>query len=106
MPLRSDDLAFGSDTARVQLLRGPGCGIVVCIDTSSKLAVGGRPYPRILVTLLLVNEQITMREEAKAVERLLQLRQECSLVDFFGSLPQYWTQEHLDCVRQCLLLQP
>ncbi len=105
MPLRSDDLAFGSDTARVQLLRGPGCGIVVCIDSSSKLAAGGRPYPRILVTLLLVNEQRTMREEAKAAARLLQLRQECSLDDFFGSLPQHWTQEHLDCVRQCLLLQ-
>jgi hypothetical protein len=106
MPFCRDDLAFGSDTARVQLLPGPGSAIVVCIDTSSKHAEGGTPRPRILVTLLLLNDQSAMREEVKAAAQLLQLREETSFDNLFSSLPKHWTQEHLDCLKQCLLLLP
>lgn len=99
-----DDLAFGTDMARVQLPAGPGCAIVVCVDTRACGADGQPAHPRILVTLLFLNEHTVVKQDLERAFWQTQLPVDCSLHDFFDSLPKLWTPTHLKCLQECLLL--
>jgi hypothetical protein len=96
---RRDDLAFGTDMARVQLQAGAGCAVVVCVDTD-----GQRAHPRVLVTLLLLNEQSCLKQDVGLALEQTKMAGGCSLHGFFESLPKLWTAAHLQCVRECLLM--
>ncbi len=100
---RSDDLAFGCDAARVQLTERPGSAVVVCVDARCDSA-GAAQRPRILVTLLLVNERGALQEEAAHALELHKMQRECSLSALFDGLPKYWSPVHYSCLEQCLLL--
>ena len=94
-----DDLAFGTDMARVQLQAGAGCAVVVCVDTD-----GQHAHPRVLVTLLLLNEQSSMKQDVGLALEQTKMAGACSLRGFFESLPKLWTAAHVQCVRECLLM--
>ena len=97
-----DDLAFGADTARVQLAARPGSAVVVCVDTRADAA-----RARVLVTLLLVHEQKAMQQEVKQDFWQLKSPAECSFKALFDLLPRHWSLAQFHMLQQCLpLLSP
>ena len=94
---RSDDLAFGCDAARVQLTERPGSAVVVCVDTRADSA-----RARVLVTLLLVDEQKAMQQEVKQDFWQLKSPAECSFKDLFDLLPRHWSLAQFHMLQQCL----
>ena len=101
--LRRDDLAFGTDMARLKLLQGPGSAIVVCVDMRGSDAECGVPPPRILVTLLLLNEANAVRGDVGAA---VQLQGERTLRELFDALPKYWSESQFECFEQCFRMLP
>ena len=101
--LRRDDLAFGTDMARVKLLQGPGSAVVVCVDMRGSAAEGGAPHPRILVTLLLLNEANAVREDVAAA---VPLQGDLTLRELFDALPKYWSESQFECFEQCFMMLP
>ena len=96
-------MAFGADTARILLAEGPGSALVVCVDAR---AVDGQCEPlrpRILVTLLLVDQQGALQEALQGI-RQRTAQTGCSLDALFEALPKLWSQEQMDCVQQCVAL--
>ena len=89
--------------ARVQLLQGAGSAIVVCVDTRASAVECDVPSPRILVTLLLLNEQQALRDD---IQGLAQQQGQQTLREFFGALPKYWSQPQFECFEQCFGVLP
>lgn len=59
---------------------------------------------RVLVTLLLVDEQKAMQQEAKQDFWQLTTPAECSLEALFDLLPRHWSHAQFHMLQQCLAL--
>jgi hypothetical protein len=98
-----NDLAFGTDMARVKLQPCPGSAIIICVDTKARNGEMKSPNPRILVTLLLLNDETTIKHDVKTHSAYWQENHtECCMNELFEKLPKVWSKHQLKCFMECV----